>query len=41
MTHVQSPKFLPTSKHPNPPDKYNLQSVVRHYSSFAILDDFC
>ena len=28
-------------KLPNPPDKYNLQSVTRHYSSFMISDDFC
>ena len=28
-------------KLPNPPDKYNLQSVIRHYSSFMISDDFC
>ena len=26
---------------PNPPDKYNLQSVTRYYSSFTISDDFC
>ena len=25
-------------KLPNPPDKYYLQSVIRHYSSFMILD---
>ena len=25
----------------NPPDKYNSQSVIRYYSSFIILDDFC
>ena len=24
----------------NLPDKYNLQSVIRYYSSFTILDDF-
>ena len=28
-------------KLPNPPDKYNLQSVIRFYSSFANSDDFC
>ena len=28
-------------KLPNPPDKYNLQSVIRYYSSFMISDDFC
>ena len=28
-------------KPPNPPDNYNLQSVVRYYSSFTISDDFC
>ena len=28
-------------KLPNPPDKYNLQSVIRCYSSFMISDDFC
>ena len=28
-------------KLPNPPDKYNLQSVIRYYSSFTISDDFC
>ena len=27
-------------KLPNPPDKYNLQSVIRYYSSFRISDDF-
>ena len=26
---------------PNPPDKYNLQSVIRCYSSFTISEDFC
>ena len=26
---------------PNPPDKYNLQSVIRYYSSFTISNDFC
>ena len=46
MTHFQSPTFekifflnLAASlriKFPNPPDKYNLQSVIRHYSSFTI-----
>ena len=28
-------------KLPSPPDKDNLQSVVRYYSSFMISDDFC
>ena len=28
-------------KLPNPPDKYNLQSVINYYSSFAISSDFC
>ena len=28
-------------KIPNPHDKYNLQSVIRYYSSFAISADFC
>ena len=28
-------------KLPSPPDKYNLQSVIRYYSSIMILDDFC
>ena len=28
-------------KLPNPPDKCNLQSVIRYYSSFTISDDFC
>ena len=28
-------------KLPNPPDKYNLQSVIRYYSSFTISNDFC
>ena len=28
-------------KLPNPPDKYNLQPVIRYYSSFTISDDFC
>ena len=27
-------------KLPNPPDKYNLQSVIRYYSSFTISEDF-
>ena len=27
-------------KLPNPPDKYNLQSVIRYYSSFMISDGF-
>ena len=27
-------------KLPSPPDKYNLQSVIRYYSSFMISDDF-
>ena len=25
----------------NPPDKYNLKSVIQYYSSFAITADFC
>ena len=25
----------------NPPDKYNLESVINYYSSFTITDDFC
>ena len=29
------------NKLPNPPDKYNLGSVIRYYSSFTISDDFC
>ena len=28
-------------KHSNPPYKYNLQTVIRYYSSFTISDDFC
>ena len=28
-------------KIPNPPDKHNLQSVIRYYSRFTIPDDFC
>ena len=28
-------------KLPSPPDKYNLPSVIRYYSSFMISDDFC
>ena len=50
MIHVQSPKIFKNffsnlaksllSKLLNPPDKYNLQSVIRYYSSFMILDDF-
>ena len=28
-------------KLPNPPDKYNLQSEIRYYSSFTVSDDFC
>ena len=28
-------------KLPSPPDKYNLQSVIKYYSSFMISDDFC
>ena len=28
-------------KIPSTPDKYNLQSVIRYYSSFMISDDFC
>ena len=31
----------PLIKLPNPPDKYNSQSVNRYYSSFMISDDFC
>ena len=27
-------------KLPNPPDKYNLESVINYYSSFTIADDF-
>ena len=27
-------------KLPNPPDKYNLQLVIRYYSNFTISDDF-
>ena len=27
-------------KLPNPPDKYNLESIIRYYSSF-VSDDFC
>ena len=48
---VQSPKFLKNLfsnladfllvKPPNPPDKYNLQSVIRDFSNFTISDDFC
>ena len=48
MAHAQSPKFLKISfqtslwiKLPNPPDKYNSQSVIRHYSIFTISDCFC
>ena len=51
MTPVQSPECLkntfsnlaesPLIKLPNPPQKHNLQSVIRHYSSFMISDDFC
>ena len=26
---------------PNPPDKYNLESVINYYSSFTIAVDFC
>ena len=29
------------NKLPNPPDKYNLESFINHYSSFTITDDFC
>ena len=25
----------------NPPDKYNVESVINYYSSFTIADDFC
>ena len=28
-------------KLPNPPDKYNLESVINYYSSFTITADFC
>ena len=28
-------------KLPNPPDKYNLESVMNYYSNFIIADDFC
>ena len=28
-------------KLPSPPEKYNLQSVIRYYSSFTTSDDFC
>ena len=28
-------------KLPNPPEKYNLQSVIRYFSSFMISDNFC
>ena len=49
MAHNKSQKFLKISnlakslliKLPNPPDKYNLQSVLRYYSSFTISDYFC
>ena len=27
-------------KLPNPPDKYNLESVINYYSSSTIIDDF-
>ena len=50
MTHVQSPNFLKKLfsnsweflliKLPNPPGKYNLQSVISYDSSFTILDYF-
>ena len=29
------------TKLPNPPDKYNLESVINYYSSFTITNDFC
>ena len=29
------------TKLPNPPDKYNLESVINYYSSFTIANDFC
>ena len=29
------------TKLPNPPDKYNLESVINHYSTFTITDVFC
>ena len=52
MTQVQSPKFFSffffsnlakslLIKLPNHPDNYNLQSVIRYYSSFTISDYFC
>ena len=50
MTHVQSPKYLSLFsnlgeslliKLSNPPDKYNLQSVIKYYSCFKISDGFC
>ena len=28
-------------KLPNPPDKYNSQSMIKYYSSFTVSDDFC
>ena len=28
-------------KLPNSPDKYNVQSIIRYYSSFTIVDQFC
>ena len=28
-------------KLPNPPEKYDLQSVIRYYSNLMISDDFC
>ena len=28
-------------KLPNPPDKYNLQSIIRYYSGTTISDEFC
>ena len=48
MTPAQSLQFSKVSfqeslliKLLNPPDKYNLESVINYYSSFRIADDFC
>ena len=51
ITQVQSPKIFKNVfsnlarslliKLPNPPDKYNLLSVIKYYSSFTISDNFC
>ena len=30
----------PLIKLPNPPDKYNVESVINYYSSLTIMDDF-